>query len=47
MVTEGREHAGIVFAQQEAHYTGEWVNWLTLMQAVYNMDEMRNRVEYL
>lgn len=41
------EHAGIVFGQQEVHYIGDWVRWLTLMHAVYNDEEMRGRIEYM
>ncbi|MDI9547296.1 MAG: DUF5615 family PIN-like protein [Chloroflexota bacterium] len=47
LVATGAEHAGIVFGQQETHYIGEWVNWLSLMHAVYRSEEMWNRVEYL
>jgi hypothetical protein len=36
-----------VFGQQDVHYIGDWVNWLTLMHAVYSDDDMRNRIEYL
>ena len=31
LVATGIDHAGIVFGQQEVHYIGSWVNWLTLM----------------
>lgn len=47
LVATGVEHAGIVFGQQDIHYVGDWVNWLTLMHAVYHQLEMVNRVEYL
>jgi hypothetical protein len=47
LAAQAIEHAGIVFGQQEVHYIGEWVNWLTLMPAVYTADEMKNRVEHL
>jgi hypothetical protein len=47
LASEGRNHSGIVFGQQDVHYIGDWVNWLTLMHAVYNDDDMRNRIEYL
>ncbi len=43
----GIPHAGLVFGQQDIHYIGEWVNWLTLMHAVYTSEEMMNRIEYL
>ena len=47
LAATGVEHTGIVFGQQDIHYIGEWVNWLTLMHAIYHQDEMRNQVEYL
>jgi hypothetical protein len=47
MASDGIEHAGIVFGQQEVHYIGEWVKHLELMHAVYKSDDMINNVEYL
>ncbi|MCA9972210.1 MAG: DUF5615 family PIN-like protein [Anaerolineales bacterium] len=47
LAASGFQHAGIVFGQQSRHYIGEWVNWLTLMHAVYTIEEMLNRIEYL
>ena len=47
LVSEGMAHAGIVFGQQSLHYVGDWVNWLTLIHAVYDPREMVERVEYL
>lgn len=47
LAARGIEHAGIVFGQQDIHYVGEWVNWLTLMHAVYTAEEMSNRIEYM
>ena len=47
LATEGVAHAGIVFGQQDLHYVGEWVNWLSLMHAVYTHEEMANRIEFL
>ena len=47
IAASGVEHAGIVFGQQDIHYIGEWVNWLTLMHAVYKPEEMFNRIEFL
>jgi hypothetical protein len=41
------QHAGIVFGQQDLHYIGAWVNWLTLMHAVYTSEEMLNRIEFV
>ncbi len=47
LVSEGMAHAGIVFGQQSLHYVGDWVNWLTLIHAVYAPREMVGRVEYI
>lgn len=47
LAATGVEHTGIVFGQQDVHYVGDWVNWLTLMHAAYSQAEMYNRVEYL
>ena len=47
MAGEGVEHRGIVFGQQDVHYIGEWVRFLTLLHAVYTPDEMNNRIEFL
>ncbi len=47
LATEGAEHYGIVFGQQDIHYIGDWVNWLALMHAVYTADELRNRIAFL
>jgi hypothetical protein len=47
LVSSGIQHSGLVFGQQDIHYIGEWVNWLTLMHAVYTTEEMINRIEYL
>ena len=43
----GIRHTGIVFGQQDQHYIGEWVNFLTLIHAVYSPDEMTYRVEFM
>ncbi len=45
--SSGIQHSGLVFGQQDIHYIGEWVNWLTLMHAVYEAEDMFNRIEYL
>lgn len=47
LASSGLGHAGIVFGQQDAHYVGAWVRWLTMMHAVYTAEEMRDRIEYL
>lgn len=47
LASSGFQHTGLVFGQQDIHYIGEWVNWLTLMHAVYTFKEMINRIEFL
>jgi hypothetical protein len=47
LAASGFQHAGIVYGQQDTHYIGAWVNWLTLMHAVYTSDEMLNRIEFV
>jgi hypothetical protein len=47
IASSGLEHPGIVFGQQDVHYIGDWVNWLTLMHAVYTSEEMSNRIGFL
>lgn len=47
LASSGLEHSGLVFGQQDIHYIGEWVNWLSLMHAVYTTEEMINRIEFL
>lgn len=47
LAASGVEHAGIVFGQQDTQYIGAWVNWLTLMHAVYTSEEMWNRIEFI
>jgi len=47
LASAGLQHSGIVFGQQDIHYIGEWVNWLTLMHAVHTSEEMINRIEFL
>lgn len=47
LAASGLQHAGIVFAQQDVHYIGEWVNWLTLMHAVYTAEEIVGRIEFV
>ena len=47
LASSGLEHSGLVFGQQDIHYIGEWVNWLSLMHAVYTSEEMINRIEFL
>lgn len=47
LAASGVEHTGIVFGQQQWHGIGDWVRFLELVHAVYEPDEMRNRIEYL
>lgn len=47
LAASGTQHAGIVLGQQDIHYIGEWVSWLTLMHAVYDAEEMLNRIEFM
>ncbi|NDJ78913.1 MAG: hypothetical protein GYB65_21900 [Chloroflexi bacterium] len=47
LATEGMEHTGIVFGQQDQHGIGEWVKGLELIHTVYTAEEMLNNVEYL
>ena len=43
----GMHHAGIVMGQQQRHGVGDWVRFLELLYAVYQPEEMQNRVEYV
>ncbi len=47
LAATGIKHSGIVFGQQDQHYVGEWVKFLTMLHAIYSSDEMADRVEYL
>lgn len=47
LASSGQQHSGLVIGQQDIHYIGEWVNWLTLMHAVYTSEEMIDRIEFL
>lgn len=47
LASSGIEHVGVVFGQQDVHYIGEWVRWLSLMHAVYTDEEMQGRIEYM
>ena len=47
LAAEGQAHSGIVLGQPELHCIGAWVKWLALMHAVYEPEDMQNRVEYL
>ena len=45
IASEGIEHTGIVFGQQEKHFIGTWVKYLIKMH--YRPDELVNHVEYV
>ncbi len=47
LASQGVEHAGIVFGQQEKHFTGTWVKFLKRMTVQYRPDEMVNMVVYV
>lgn len=47
LTVEGFSHAGIILGQPEKHWIGDWVKGLTLYHAIYDGDEMLNRVEHL
>lgn len=47
LTASGVEHTGIVFGQQHRHTIGDWVRFLELVQAVYEPEEMHNRIEYV
>lgn len=47
LASEGVNHAGIVFGQQDQHRIGEWVKYLELLHSIYSSGEMLNIVEYL
>jgi hypothetical protein len=47
LAAEGVEHSGIVFGIQEETSVGDWVTKLELLCNVYDVEDMRNHVEYL
>ena len=47
IASEGIEHAGIVFGQQEKHFIGTWVKYLIKMHEDFRPDELVNLVTYL
>ena len=47
MAKRGAEHAGIVFIPGAYRGIGVMVRYFELLHAVYNPDEMKNKVEYL
>ena len=47
MALNGEPHMGIIFGQQHQHGIGEWVHSLELVAAVYSLEDMINRIEYV
>ena len=47
LAREGIEHCGIVISEQDVHHIGAWVEYLELMNAVYEAEEVVNHLEYL
>jgi predicted nuclease of predicted toxin-antitoxin system len=47
LAVDGYQHVGIVIGIANKHTIGDWVRGSDLAHAVYNSDDMINRVEYL
>lgn len=47
LATEGVEHSGIVFGQQEKHFIGTWVRFLLALHEKFHSDELANLVTYV
>jgi hypothetical protein len=47
IATGGKQHAGIIFGQQDKHSIGVWVTFLTRIHSEYTAEEMLNSVEYV
>ena len=47
MASQGIEHRGIVFGQQEKHFIGAWVKFLHALHKDCRPDELVNLVMYL
>ena len=47
LAAQGREHAGIIWCEQDKYSIGDWVRYLRLVHAVYDADEMRNDVFFV
>ena len=47
LLTQGKEHAGIILAQQQRYSIGEQLRRLLRMIAVRSAEDMRNRIEFL
>ena len=46
-LTQGKEHAGIILAQQQRYSIGEQQRRLLIIIAVRSAEDMRNRIEFL
>ena len=47
MASQGVEHCGIVFGQQEKHFIGTWVKFLRTLHNDFRPDELVNLVTYV
>jgi uncharacterized protein with PIN domain len=47
IASEGIKHKGIVFGQQEKHFIGTWVKYLTKLHEDFRPDELVNLVSYV
>ena len=47
LATAGKQHAGIVFGQQDKRSIGVWVTFLARIHSEYSAEEMHNSVEYV
>jgi hypothetical protein len=46
-IAEGREHAGIILAQQQRFSVGEQLRRILRLRATVTLERMRNQVEFL
>jgi len=47
MASQGIEHTGIIFGQQEKHFIGTWVKFLRALHSDFRPDELVNLVIYV
>jgi predicted nuclease of predicted toxin-antitoxin system len=47
LAASGQEHPGIIFFPAQSRSIGEVIRGVHLIWEVYELEEMRNRVEYL
>src|SRR5262249_23691540 len=47
LASRGAQHAGLAYCHQRARSVGEIIRALELLWQVYEIDEMRNRIEFL